>query len=444
MLRVDRDTLSAVAQAELSVSSACAAVNALGWLAPWWLRREVIERAARRQPAYRAYLQPLRLPCDPGGCWAIFVAQAASSLLRPAYLLPLRWQRGADDPLLPRPLRQLAEQIRGQFQGAGWGLTLAKPDREEAVDLSLLQDSMGTDSAWASLVGGLLLARDGLSADAHVWASVAWNADYGIGSVAGVPAKLDLAAEWNVREIFVPAQNQPDVTKWREGHPQASLKISLLSPLSLNNSGSSPGRVLEAYLDLLRVEPSADQSLELKKRFYTQVGRSRALDFYWKQLLAEAVKNCRTSLPPNCQPTHLVTVVGLEQSIVAMAALTLRVKHCLLLCTNPEDNRLAKCMKQVRERLEAENIQCVVQQITSENRQEELAMIDQAVRSFAENVPPDKLACDLTPGFKSLTLALQAIAPRGCWLMYCRHEQQGADNRVKPGTERYDCWQKDG
>jgi len=202
--------------------------------------------------------------------------------------------------------------------------------------------------------------------------------------------------------------------------------------------------VLEAYLDLLRVEPSADQSLELKKRFYTQVGRSRALDFYWKQLLAEAVKNCRTSLPPNCQPTHLVTVVGLEQSIVAMAALTLRVKHCLLLCTNPEDNRLAKCMKQVRERLEAENIQCVVQQITSENRQEELAMIDQAVRSFAENVPPDKLACDLTPGFKSLTLALQAIAPRGCWLMYCRHEQQGADNRVKPGTERYDCWQKDG
>lgn len=61
---------------------------------------------------------------------------------------------------------------------------------------------------------------------------------------------------------------------------------------------------------------------------------------------------------------------------------------------------------------------------------------------FAEGLSPKRLAIDLTPGYKSLTLALEAVAPPGSWLLYCRQEQTGPDNRVQPGSERYDCWRK--
>jgi hypothetical protein len=76
------------------------------------------------------------------------------------------------------------------------------------------------------------------------------------------------------------------------------------------------------------------------------------------------------------------------------------------------------------------------------DRAGELCQAETAVRDFAAQVPAERLAFDLTPGYKSLSLELEELAPPGSWLLYCRHAQLPPDNRVDPGTERYDCWRR--
>ncbi|MFO0878134.1 MAG: hypothetical protein U0840_12360 [Gemmataceae bacterium] len=443
MTRMTWAILQSISRESLSEAAAWGAVDTLGWLSPWWLRPVAIELAARRQPAFRAYQQRPALPCEPGGCWVVFVNPRRSELLRDAFLLPLRWQRGEDDPHLPRSLARLAERVRGQFPDAAsskWGLSLSRPSSEEVIDLSHLDGEVGVESAWAALAGGLQLARDGLTPDAGVWASVAWDEVYGVGRVDGLQAKLNLALEWDARRIFVPAQNQPDVDDWKRA-PAGKLQVSLLAPVS---SSATPraARLLQPYLEELGTEPGPEHDEELQRRYHALVSRGTANDFYWRGLLSPAVYRCRAAINPECRPTHLVTGVGLERSIVAMAPLALGVRHCLLLCTDLKNPRLSEVLDKVKDRLQKGGARCVVRELASGERDVELASARKHLREFAEGVPPDQVAFDLTPAFKPLTLALEAVAPVNSWLLYCRHEQQGEDQRIRPGTERYDCWRK--
>jgi hypothetical protein len=417
----------------------------LGWLAPWWLRPEVVHRAAEHQPAYAAYLERPSLPAVPGGCWALLVqGDRPIGLLKPAFLLPLCWRRGEpDDSHLPAPLCQLAGVVRGHLDGGdgtAWGLHLARPEREEARDLSGLGEGLfGEASAWASLAGGLLLGRDGVSPHDRVWASAAWDDTYGIGRVDGLAAKLDLAAEWRVERLFVPAQNQPEASAWRETRGASSF-VELLSPV---NGAPAAECVLEPYLEVLGVEPGSEASWEVCQRYHARVGRQQAEDYYWHRLLAGDVERCRQALPPDCRCTHLATWISSTPSVAAMAPMVLGVKQCLLLHLGEPRGAIATALTEVSTWLAGHGVRCTPARLDGESfvalRQQTCA----AVLRFAAGVPGSELAFDLTPGFKTLTLALAAVAPPGSWLVYCRHQQQGPDHRVVPGTQVYDCWRKE-
>ena len=444
-LRLEDLIGSCETSALLNPSLAERAVDRLGWLAPWWLRPEVIEQARKRQPAYAAYATRPRLPCEPGGCWVILVNPRKLSLLQEAFLLPLRWEKQTDDdPHLPGPLRELAVLVCQQLDdGASgrWGLWLAVPSREERIDLSPLDAAaFGAKSAWASLAGGLLLARDGLSPDGSVWASAAWDETYGVGQVDGIHAKLNLAAEWEARQFFLPAQNQPEVSTWHLSKGSRP-PIDLLSP---TNSDPARKRVLEPYLERLGVEPRAGASFEVCKRYYLRVDRKRADEFYWARLMEGDILRCRKGVPKECHPTHMVTVVSPAPAVVAMAPATLGAQRCLLLYEGELKGTVEKALRQVQEFLQARGITCQAGPLAGETVSEQKESARQAVEGFATGVPAEELAFDLTPGYKNLSLALEAAAPRGAWLLYCRHEQDGPDRRPKPGSQSYDCWRKDG
>ncbi len=426
----------------LSPSAAASLVETCGWLAPWMLEPTVVERAAAHRPAYQRYTRRPALPSDPGGCWVIFVRPAAFRALRPAFVLPLRWQANVeDDPHLPSPLRGLADQIRRQLPGeAGerWGLRLARPEGEEARDLSGLDaDAMGVSSGWAALAGGLLLARSDGVPDVHVWTSAAWHDDYGIGKVEGLAEKLTLAAEWHARHVFVPAQNQPDVDRWR--NTGGRLEVELLSPVSRTPIAA---RLLEPYLDKLGTEPSSSESFDRRRRWYRGRGRRRADAFYWASLLEEVIARCRKRVRdkhPDCLPTHLVTVVSNQAPVVALAPRVLEVKQCLLLHEDPPDKVIRDNRDLVLGLLKRNGINPDPVGVRLGERAEELRQIGAAVHQFTAGVPADRLAFDLTPGYKFLSLELEELAPPGSWLLYCRHKQLSPDNRVDPGTEDYDC-----
>jgi hypothetical protein len=222
----------------------------LDLLARWWLRPDVLRRAHEYDPSF-PYLTSSKRPKlakEPGSCWVVFVNRGLG-LLRPAFLLPLRWRRGqSHSPALPARLRTLADLVIQQL-GGGWGLWLAD-DLEEA------ECRLGNDlpfefgSGWAALAGGLLLAREGLATDPDIWASGAWG-ENGLAGVTGLPAKLSLAVRWGAREFYLPAWLHPAARRWLDRRGMTGLRLGNLYAVS----ASRPREALGDYLSRLGVRP---------------------------------------------------------------------------------------------------------------------------------------------------------------------------------------------
>src|SRR5260370_42471826 len=90
---------------QVGAGEACSLMRKFGPVARWWLRPEVLQRAADHQPAFRSSTVRPALPNSLGSCWIIFARMKNLPLLRPAFLLPLRWQADTEhDRGLPPPL----------------------------------------------------------------------------------------------------------------------------------------------------------------------------------------------------------------------------------------------------------------------------------------------------------------------------------------------------
>lgn len=443
--RIDGNCLRRWCDETSSLPSAVAVAERLGWLAPWWMSDEALARAAEQQPAYHAFLQKPRLSLVPGSCWPICVVKCRSkhSLLRPAILLPCQWQRGQPhDPFLPRPLVRLADLVCSQVKekdSEQWGLRLNVPYGGEAVDLSAFDESaFEPSSAWASLATGLILAVKNLCPDTRVWASAAWDEKIGIGAVSGINEKLELAKAWNASKVFLPAQDHAQAEAWCQNSGVA-LDIRYLAPVADKPNAL---RVLEPYLAELLVEPEPKDSLQRRLSYYEIVPNKQAIKFYGKSFLWEAIKrNSQKFLNHKLSVTHLVTALGNQANHVFMTAAALGVRHCL--AVYKESGSVSSARQELNERCQSSGITLEFFEVPGESIQEEARYLKERVEKFAPppTVTPSQLAFDLTPGFKSLTLALLEVAPKGAHLLYCRHEQL-PDGRVKPGTEKYDVWQK--
>jgi hypothetical protein len=335
--------------------------------------------------------------------------------------------------------------VSKQVGSPDWGLDLNDEAGLAGVDLGDLgKDELRAESGWAALAGGLLLAREDREPRIDVWATGAWHWEFGIASVEGIEDKLGVAAEWGVRTLFLPAENQVKALEWLH----ASGKEIEIEPLMPSVRHLAPEQVLRKYLARLGAEPPIDAPFARRRSHYVSSEFPEAQDYYWRCLLDDAVSRCAKSLRGNdadWSPTHLVSVVSGTASIVAMAPLAAGVKHCLLLHEGDEKNKvpqnIAPTLSRVIERLEAKKIECLPRQVRVGERAGELARIKEHLQSFATGVDPNNLVVDLTPGFKPLTLALAEVAPPGCWLIYCRHRQV-VDQRVDPGTESHERWRR--
>lgn len=445
MRRLTASELSCWSCLPADSDQACGIADRLGWLAPWWMSDQALRHAASQQPAYAHYLHRPRLPDRPGSCWPVCVlnGSATNGLLRRAVLLPCQWvPQPEHDPCLPSSLAGLANAVRNQLQRTvtgSWALRLFIPHGEEPIDLSAFQESdFDPSSAWASLATGLILAAKDLCPDTSVWASAAWDDQIGIGSVSGIAAKLELASEWGAKYVYLPAQNHIEAEKWIAQNGN-TMNIAYLAPVG---SSPNPRTILEPYLNRLLVEPEPHDPWEKRVAYYETVPRFHAERFYKSCLLADAIERNRWSFrDKGINISHLVTALGTSASHVFMTGAALNVSHCLVLYKEAgmKSGIIEECQRLFNEL----DIACQCVAVPGTTIHDECQSIRKLVEEFTSpcQVPAQRLAFDLTPGFKSLSLALFEIAPRGSYLIYCRH-QQLPDQRVKPGTESYEIWQK--
>jgi len=442
----------------LTPRAACKLVRDFGPVAAWWLHPAVLDQAANRQTGYRCLTDRPELPISLGSCWVLFVLKGVFPLLRPAVLLPLRWQRNGSHRGLPPALQLLAEKVVDQFRvsnhGADcdWRLELSWP----AVDLQFLEaDQVSVESGWASLFGGLLLASQGRLPSPDVWITAAWHPDHGLDRVDSLRAKLELAVAWQARTMFVPAVNGDadyfDLDSVQNG------KLTV-KRLERNPKPSTPQVALSKYLAQLGQPPNKEEPFELRCVHYANIEKKPANDYYWSDLFDEVVDRCRANLlkqHPDCKPTHVVSIVATNPSNTALLPAVLRATHCLLFYDQSAEfeqsseksshSDILRIANDVKRKLKGKpyDAKCSLNSLFLGNRCNELRQVHDALKSFSVGIAPQRLIFDLTPGFKSLTLALRDVAPVGSWFAYCRHHQQAHDNRIRPGSENFECWQAD-
>jgi hypothetical protein len=138
----------------------------------------------------------------------------------------------------------------------------------------------------------------------------------------------------------------------------------------------------------------------------------------------------------------MVTIVSPSPSAVALAPAATRVKKCLLLYEMKEEDSIREARQRVEQFLRQAGIDPVPAPVAIGRRESELHEIREHLHRFTDGVDASNVAFDLTPGYKSLSLALAELAPCSSWLLYCRHKQLGPEHRIDPGTESFDCWQR--
>lgn len=428
------------------------AALAMGGLARWWLRPEVLRLAAHDKhvpPEVRQQWQRQgtpELPSTPGSCW-IILAQSARRrlpLLREAFVLPLVWRRGeAHSPFLPQGLISLADRVidivRRTFNNADgykpldgtWGLHPADVDNIAQQDLRRLAFE-DWKSGFVSLAGGLILANNDVGPDVHIWATGACDGKT-LCPVENVEAKVRLAAEWGATACYVPSDSA------RRVKAPPGLEIC-----DLKCGAATLAAAMEDYLIALQIRPPATADREIRKNYYRRLKDPNRRDEYFRECLVDDVaEECRRDLLKNGEDwlsnvAGLVTIVSGAISVTLLSIVAVRPPRCLILHTSDREGD-AKTIREacLHRKLPAENM--VFKPFAQESMRDSMAA---ALEEFRRSVSGSgELVLDLTPGNKimSLTLAMD-LARCGDRLMYIDHREK---NRiVEPFSQRIVSWRK--
>ena len=304
--------------------------EAFGELAKWCLKREVLNLAESHAHALfpdqpEAAFDAWKVPRGPAGghgaCWVVLVnkLRAQLPLLRPAWVLPLRWQKGrGHHSHLPAGLLTVADNALSALQRAEdvkdcWGLVPSPGGLLDEHDLSELEGDYG--SVWAPLAAGLLLAAWNGKPDPTIWASGAWKDNQGVLPVDSLEAKLTLAAEFGAKMFFVPATNLKDARQYAKRLP--CFHVCAIA------EERRPTDILRDYRVQLRLRPAPDDPKEERRAYYLDRPTLQdAQQYYLEDILPDVVKDCCRKLDeswPRRSIAALVTTVSGGTELIDLA-----------------------------------------------------------------------------------------------------------------------------
>jgi HEAT repeat protein len=243
----------AIFQGELSLHNTRKAACALSGLDVWWMQRLALELYSQSED-HDYWSQLPEIPLGPGSCWLLITNedQSTYALLKPAFLLPLRWTKETKhDARLPMALHEMADDIRKTFSIDEWTLHLNLNCRSTVKPSLTFLSIMKSDlsSAWTSLACGLVSALEAKSPMPNVWSTGAWTPEVGLSGVGGLEKKLALFHEYITERrrendrfvLFVPRSNFDAAYDIKRKNRYA------FEILWLQESVSDPNKALEEY-----------------------------------------------------------------------------------------------------------------------------------------------------------------------------------------------------
>lgn len=446
---------------EVTPADCRALVSDFGELGRWVLCDEVLSRAAaswelRSNPAEATSLRARPdLPRTAGSCWVLFAADTVRfPLLRDGFPVPLHWRRRLKDQTqetdphtrLPQQLRDEAKSVLEVMhkskttgdpsQPDDWRLELALEDAD-LYDLSGLND-ISTNSGWAALASGWLVATRSGRVDTKVWAS-ACGGENGLIHVdpRTIQAKMRAAAFWGA-STFAVADTQ------RQHNPNLADLAAMfqLELLELPSNQPNPVTALKPLARRLAVCPDRPMvdlrtwpAMERQQFFQDATGYyylvktdladpRGATAFYREVPLPIIMEECRLHVERKApglieRCNLLVTVLSGGADLIELAVGVLQPKRCLVLYTEQTKGQLAET--ELRVKGVAPSCELKSQPIGRDMRP---GGLPQLVHDWVEPRPAETVL-DLTPGTKIMTLTLDRDLPPACARLYFMTEQKG-------------------
>ncbi|MER3414889.1 MAG: hypothetical protein C4297_01575 [Gemmataceae bacterium] len=421
----------------------------LRYLVHYWLRPELAKKV---EDEVGGRIEKKDFAGVIGSCWIVFALKSPQEYpsLRPAFLLPLCWQRDRPhDHRLPPNLRALADNVMADLRREGeinaaqkWGLWLHPHFviNDSEPDFSNFDNKVSFNSGWGALFGGLYLANKGQRPNEKVWISAAYDPRRGIVAVGHVREKLELASEYDIKKFFLPRENVNEQNDAAGVH---------LVPLA-QEVNKSPLACLGDYLRAHDVEPPTPQTEDDFKRYCEWYNRqhftdhSEALARYLQNILPWVADKQRRHIRkswPNCKPQTLVTVLSGSPELVALTAKTLEAKKLIVLCDRDLAARVQNQWNRVKAYLQQAGF-------SLDEKEFEIVSLESCFDRVRNLLPwselaEDGLAVDLTPGTKIHSLALDRAAPPTAWRIYVQTEMQQPQRRPSAGSEQFIVWSPD-
>ena len=419
---------------------------ALGPLQSRWLSDEAI--TALGHPASGAGSLPET--AQPGYFDVLVAARGSFALLRPAFLMPLRWVGGRPHSRrLPPTLCDHADKmiaihskISGLPESGRWGLDAAfAGDEAEAwatTDLSGLDIESG--SASAAMLAALLSAEFAGFGNGRVLASVACDAD-SISKVDSIAVKLDAAVRADALRVFLCEENRPEGDAW----VRATGRTDLIEYLPLARSLQER---LSPFMRARWAPPAADAPIEQHRRYLEEAlsgprqGAKRRAYYlaYLAQRLALQHIARHPDGPRPGQRCLLAGVVSPDQTPTLAFLAHVYAPEAVLLVYDPA--RAAEDAAALKRHLEEVAGVRRVESITESLESMEIEKLEQLLRAqfhrFCGRLQGDAdgtdLVCDLTAGLKRLTFAMLNAVPPGTQLVHV--DSKRVHNSHQIGTER--------
>lgn len=257
-------------QSELTTDSCENAASALAHLDIWWMNRKAL--AVKSELENSLYWNEVsEIPLGIGACWMLITNSDAKtySLLKPAFLLPLKWSKEAThDSRLPQALHDLADDVLHVFQANDrtlhLHLNLASPETPDLTTLKVNKEDI--PSGWTSLACGLVSALEAKSPLPHVWSTGAWTPEVGVSTVGGFEKKLKLCHEYKTERqktndslvLFVPRSN------FDEAYDIKRKNHYTMEIIPFPESVPNPNETLADYFSWHKIRQKDYRSLSLK------------------------------------------------------------------------------------------------------------------------------------------------------------------------------------
>jgi hypothetical protein len=418
-------------------------LSSMGPLGRAWLMPEIVAAAEQFVGAAAAP----EVAASPGEFGVLLVTPGHDRYraLRKAFVLPLRWAAGeTDSPHLPPGLAAAAAAVI-ERHAADFNISPPATGRwtlhpgatlGEVCDLSRLDFECGWESATASMLAGLELASLGVSPEAGVMASVAWDGRTLV-PVVGVADKLDAARDAGAHTLFLAKANEDDVRAWKKANSSAPLRtIHLESAKSLRES-------LGPLFDVIEARPTAAAPLAVLQRFYEtrlllRDQETLRQQYYLDTLAGRLAQEYRGQRPIEGDCRSLIGVVAPGKAPpLAFLARLLAPKRVLLL----HDTKATTDALAIRTHLRSLGIQAEPAPFDSffeplENLRTKLSDtigaflgIDSGRDGRADTV------IDLTAGSKRLSFLLLELAPPGSVCVHIDSLRTDRGNMERIATE---------